>query len=79
MGFILINFAVYYTQVVRVRKEEQIQKVTNIGTSKSDIEFSRNSLLKLVCASLGGGFAGSVGLGGGVVFNPVLIGMGVQP
>jgi hypothetical protein len=35
--------------------------------------------MKLVLASIGGGFAGAVGLGGGVVFNPVLIGMGVQP
>lgn len=60
-----------------MRKEEQIKKITNIGTSKNDIEFSRNSLIKLVLASIGGGFAGSVGLGGGVIFNPVLIGMGV--
>ena len=28
-------------------------------------------------ASLGGGLAGAVGLGGGVVFNPILIGMGL--
>ena len=30
-------------------------------------------------ASVGGGFAGAVGLGGGIVFNPVLIGMGMHP
>jgi hypothetical protein len=36
-------------------------------------------LAKLVGASLGGGLAGAVGLGGGVVFNPVLVGMGVPP
>lgn len=29
--------------------------------------------------SIGGGLASSVGLGGGIVFNPVLIGMGVPP
>jgi len=30
-------------------------------------------------ASIGGGLASGVGLGGGIVFNPVLIGMGVPP
>lgn len=53
--------------------------MTKIGLSKSDIEFTGSSLTKLVLASIGGGLAGAVGLGGGVVFNPVLIGMGVQP
>jgi uncharacterized membrane protein YfcA len=79
MGFILINIAVFYAQVVRVQREEQIKKVTKIGRGKSDIEFSGNTLKKLVLVSLAGGFVGAVGLGGGIVFNPVLIGMGVQP
>lgn len=30
-------------------------------------------------ASLGGGLAGAVGLGGAIIFNPVLIGLGVAP
>lgn len=34
---------------------------------------------RLVLGSLGGGLASAVGLGGGVVFNPVLIGLGVLP
>jgi len=35
--------------------------------------------MKIVLAAIGGGLAGAVGLGGGVVFNPILIGLGVQP
>lgn len=35
--------------------------------------------MKMVLAAIGGGLAGAVGLGGGVVFNPVLIGLGVPP
>jgi hypothetical protein len=56
-----------------------VKQETKIGTCKSDIQYSGNSLVKLVLASIGGGLAGAVGLGGGVVFNPVLIGMGVSP
>jgi uncharacterized membrane protein YfcA len=33
----------------------------------------------LALCSIGGGLASAVGLGGGIVFNPILIGMGVPP
>jgi len=64
---------------VRVQAEREIRKATKIGLCKSDIEYEGASLVKLIIASLGGGLAGAVGLGGGVVFNPVLVGMGVHP
>jgi uncharacterized membrane protein YfcA len=35
--------------------------------------------MQLAGASIGGGLASAVGLGGGIVFNPVLIGLGVPP
>jgi uncharacterized membrane protein YfcA len=33
----------------------------------------------LALAAVGGGFASSVGLGGGVVWNPIIIGLGFPP
>lgn len=47
----------------------------------SDLTFTEGSTLgKVLLLGFGGGFvAGALGLGGGVIFNPYLIGMGVPP
>lgn len=81
MSFVLVNVAVCYGQVTRVKREALIKKVTQIGTCKTDIHFHKGvHLIKLGVASLIGGLAGSLlGLGGAVVFNPVLIRMGLHP
>jgi uncharacterized membrane protein YfcA len=50
-----------------------------MGTCKSDISYNGKSLVQLVIAAVGGGFASSVGLGGGVVWNPTIIGLGFPP
>lgn len=78
-GFIVIATMVYYTQVLRVQANEEIKRVTKIGTCQSDIEYKGKSLVKLFLASIAGGLCSAIGLGGGVAFNPVLIGMGVSP
>jgi len=47
---------------------------------KSDLVFKGEILRKVLILGFGGGFvAGALGLGGGVIFNPYLIGMGVPP
>jgi uncharacterized membrane protein YfcA len=53
--------------------------ITKNGYHKNDLSYSGKDLVQLTIASIGGGFASSVGLGGGIVFNPILIGMGVPP
>jgi uncharacterized membrane protein YfcA len=80
--FIFITAILFYVMlfqinVVAVQKAEQIKKIAKIGTHPSDIPYHGRPLMQLVLASIGGGLAGAVGLGGGVVFNPVLIGLGV--
>ena len=46
----------------------------------SDIKFQRDLLLKLVIfAFVGGWVSGALGLGGGAIFNPLLLSMGVPP
>ena len=64
---------------MRLQKEETLKKKTKIGWNNNDISFTGISIVKLAAASIGGGLASAVGLGGGIVFNPVLIGMGVPP
>lgn len=41
--------------------------------------YSGKPMMWVAVASVGGGLASGVGLGGGVVFNPVLIGLGYDP
>lgn len=77
LGSVIFYVLVFYMNVLRIQQSEHIKKVTKIGYFSTDFEYKGTSLFKLVLASIGGGFAGAVGLGGGVVFNPVLIGLGV--
>lgn len=78
-GAIIFYVGVFYTNVLRVQRQEHIKKVAKVGVHEGDISFEGDQLLKLAFAGVGGGLASAVGLGGGVVFNPILIGMGVQP
>jgi uncharacterized membrane protein YfcA len=56
-----------------------LKEETKIGWSTHEVSFVGSSLVKLAVASICGGLASAVGLGGGIVFNPVLIGLGVPP
>jgi uncharacterized membrane protein YfcA len=50
------------------------------GMVESDIQFQQTVLVKLVMfALLGGWVSGALGLGGGAIFNPLLLSMGVPP
>lgn len=47
---------------------------------KGDVRFERKVVTKLVIfALLGGWVSGALGLGGGAIFNPLLLSMGVPP
>ena len=45
----------------------------------SDIEFNSSNLKKLMAGAFAGGIVNAIGLGGGVIFNPLLFNMGVCP
>ena len=46
----------------------------------SDVIFTKKVVLKLVILGFFGGWiSGALGLGGGAIFNPVLLSMGVPP
>lgn len=78
-SFIVMCVSICYLQVRRVQQNEEVKKLTNIGTHKSDMLYSGNSLVWLILAGIGGGLAGAVGLGGAVVFGPILLSLGVAP
>ena len=64
----------------KVNYEQYFKIKYGKGISKSDLKFSPNVVRKLVLVSLAGGWvAAALGLGGGSIFNPVLLSMGIPP
>lgn len=52
----------------------------DIGIVDSDLRFESKTVMKLtIFAFIGGWVSGSLGLGGGAIFNPLLLSMGVPP
>lgn len=50
------------------------------GLGKSDIKLEGKTMTKLIAFSfLGGWVSGALGLGGGAIFNPLLLSMGCPP
>jgi uncharacterized membrane protein YfcA len=63
-----------------VNKEQTLKKKVGRGMVKGDVKFERKIVTKLVIfALLGGWVSGALGLGGGAIFNPLLLSMGVPP
>lgn len=63
------------------RNEQKLKaKYGNINLAESDITLTnKNVTMLLILGFMGGLLAGALGLGGGVIFNPVLLAMGLPP
>ncbi|TNV83676.1 hypothetical protein FGO68_gene15415 [Halteria grandinella] len=58
--------------------EQELKIKHQKGFCKSDLRFSPKIVRNLVSVALGGGWvSGALGLGGGAIFNPVLLSMGI--
>lgn len=67
---------------IKLLRDEQALKTKygKINIVESDIEFTNKNLIILTWLGfMGGILAGALGLGGGVIFNPVLLTMGLPP
>lgn len=80
---IFIWICVIYTivAVLKAQSEQQLKmRFGNINLVESDIRYHGKSLTTLVTLGfLGGMAAGALGIGGGAIFTPSLLGMGVPP
>ena len=66
--------------VVLNRKEQALKQKVGRGRGPSDISFEGKQLFNLCFfAFVGGWVSGALGLGGGSIFNPLMISMGVPP
>ena len=66
---------------VKINKREQALKI-KMGHPIADGEIrfeGKQLVILLVFAFLGGWISGALGLGGGSIFNPLMISMGVPP
>jgi hypothetical protein len=62
------------------RKEIALKQKANKGLIDSDITYKCTDLTYLFIGGLGGGWVGgALGLGGGSIFNPLMISMGMPP
>lgn len=64
-----------------LRSDQQLKiKYGSINLVDSDIIFNKKNITTLIVLGfMGGLLAGALGLGGGVIFNPVLLTMGLPP
>jgi len=78
--FVLLMFVASYFGVMINKKEQALKKKLNRGLIPSDIRFEGRPLrLLLIFAFAGGWVGGALGLGGGSIFNPLMIALGVPP
>lgn len=63
-----------------MRREQALKQKVGFGLAPSDLRLRQQILARLVIfAFLGGWASGALGLGGGAIFNPLLLSMGVPP
>jgi uncharacterized membrane protein YfcA len=78
--YIMICVIVTVFAIKRVNYEQYFKIKYNKGITKSDLKFSPSVVRRLVSvAFIGGWVSGALGLGGGSIFNPVLLSMGIPP
>ena len=79
LAFIIIALTLSYIGV-RINKREQRLKELGGATCQSDLKYRGRPLFYLLFfAFVGGWVSGAFGLGGGSVFNPLMIELGVPP
>ena len=82
-GIFIVACVLFTWIAVHVAKKETHlkQKFGNVGIAQSDLDLNSNKMIRILIAlGFGGGWvAGCVGLGGGAIYNPMLISMGVPP
>ena len=80
-SFIFICF-LFTWLAFHINKTEQDLKIKygNVNVAPSDVIFNRKNVISLFCLGFFGGcLSSSLGLGGGVIFNPVLLLLGMPP
>jgi len=79
-AYLAFSCGVTFLATYLLKKEYLLKKKYNKGLCDSDIKPVGKTLAKLIIfAFLGGWVSGALGLGGGSIFNPVLLSLGMAP
>jgi uncharacterized membrane protein YfcA len=79
-GYIVISIALSFVGVAINKREQNLKQKVGRGMVQSDLQYDGKPLFYLmVFAFIGGWVSGAFGLGGGSVFNPLMIELGVPP
>lgn len=82
MNFMFILICVgYTTSAIKMNRfEQRLRRKYNVNYDPNEINYDGSGLLKLLTVSFFGGWvSGALGLGGGSIYNPSLLAMGVHP
>jgi uncharacterized membrane protein YfcA len=78
--FVILCSAISYFSVRQIQYEQMMKIKYGPGLASCDISMEGSNLRKLLIFSFLGGFvSGALGLGGGAIFNPLLLSMGLPP
>ena len=78
--YVLISIAITVWAVFYNKRCQALKEMSGTGLVSSDIRFQGKQLFFLLFfAFIGGWVSGALGLGGGSIYNPLLISMGVPP
>ena len=78
--FIVFCAVITFVSIKIVNREQRLKIKVGKGMVESDLRFEGKMIVSLVVfAIIGGLVSGALGLGGGAIFNPLLLSMGVPP
>jgi uncharacterized membrane protein YfcA len=76
--FLVLCGVVTYFSSIYNKKEQDLRKKYNVNFTLDEVIFEGRNLILLIVIGFGGGFAaGAFGLGGGSIYNPALLALGV--
>lgn len=79
-GFVVICIVVTIVAIHISRNEQKLKIKYHVNYNDGDLVYQGKNLLQLILVGfLGGMIAGALGLGGGSIYNPAFLAMGVHP
>ena len=78
--FVLICTGMTVLAIIINRQEQDLKKKYEVNFVQGDVEFHGKSMVSLILIGFFGGLvAGAFGLGGGSIYNPAFLTLGVNP
>ncbi|CDW86733.1 UNKNOWN [Stylonychia lemnae] len=78
--FLIFCVIICFLAVKNLQREQKLKQLVGKGLIPSDVILNPKNVRKLVgVATIGGLVSGAFGLGGGTIFNPLLLSLGVPP